>query len=132
MSWDFQNRPLELRARTTLPELWIQEPTSVTKGIAKVGQAPPFFQHINLIRRNLLAQAVATILAEVQIPCYRMEIKSYRVAHALCNTLSLRPVWTDAKQRCVLFVRLTNIARSSLRHNQGTIGSKADKLPPVI
>ena len=126
---EFLRRRPELGTGTERAEVRIGNVSAVAEGISEVLAVRG--QHVEFVRRPVVTQQVATVVREPQPPRPGMPVEADRVADAPRHDL-VAAVAGHPQDGVVRVGLVADVARSTHRHVELSIGPKADELPTVV
>src|SRR5574337_1160774 len=127
----FHCRRGDLLTPPLLPEPGIGNGSPMT--IGKAEMQPPARRMIQLVRRQIVAHPVSSVVGEPELMRLRMPIEPNRIADAPREDLQLGPVRQIGRDRRVARVfALTDITWRADRDIQPAVGTEANELPAMM
>src|SRR6056297_1528164 len=88
---------------------------------------------IQLARRLVISQPIASVICKPQIGCFRMPVEAYRIADTLSNNFAIGSIRIDASDGGKNFIFwVTNIAGRTYRNIKFAIGTEVNEFPAVM
>ncbi len=127
---EFLFRRREVLARSPRPELGVGDRRAVAEGEPEVH--PGFRRPVQFVGRDVVAEPVAAVVGEPEVPGLRVPVEPYRIPDAPGVGLEIGPVRVHPEDGAEpLVVGVADVAGHTYRNVEFPVGSERDEFPPV-